>query len=240
MQPLRRDVDVDAALAVGDGQPRLRPEERLILDADVVDAADGHVTVGVRVAVADDEVANDVRAVVLAVAVRHRRPVGVQRRLLGGALHVDDRFEQLVLDADGCRSAARLLRLLGGDERDRLAVVADALGGEHGLVGELEPVRLLAGDIAVREHGVDARHPHRLRDVELDDLRVRMRAADGDAPEHPGRVQVARVGELARHLRRRVVPRGRVTDTSELELCLRARRAHAREAARRTASKIFA
>ena len=162
VQPLGRDVDVDAALAVGDGQPRLRPEERLILDADVVDAADGHVPVGVGIAVADDQVADDVRAVVLAIAVRHRRPVGMERRLLGGALHVDDRLEQLVLDPDGGGCAARLLRLLGGDERDRLAVVADALGGEHGLVGELEPVCLLAGDVSVRQHGVHARHPHRL------------------------------------------------------------------------------
>ena len=38
VQPLRRDVDVDAALAVGDGQARFRAEEGLILDADVVDA----------------------------------------------------------------------------------------------------------------------------------------------------------------------------------------------------------
>ena len=62
VQPLRRDVDVDAALSVGDGEARLRPEERLILDADVVDAADGDIAFRVRVAVPDDEVADDVRA----------------------------------------------------------------------------------------------------------------------------------------------------------------------------------
>ena len=38
VQPLRRDVDVDAALAVRDRDPRLRPEERLILLPDVVHA----------------------------------------------------------------------------------------------------------------------------------------------------------------------------------------------------------
>ena len=43
VQPLRRDVDVDAALAVGDGEPRLGPEERLVLDPDLVDALDGDV-----------------------------------------------------------------------------------------------------------------------------------------------------------------------------------------------------
>ena len=40
--------------------------------------------------------------------------------------------------------AARLLGMLGGDERDRLAEVEDAVDREHRLVGELEPVALLA------------------------------------------------------------------------------------------------
>ena len=39
VQPLRRDVDVDAALAVRHREPRLGPEERLVLDPDLVDAA---------------------------------------------------------------------------------------------------------------------------------------------------------------------------------------------------------
>ena len=43
VQPLRRDVDVDAAFAVRDRDARLRPEERLILLADVVHAFDGDV-----------------------------------------------------------------------------------------------------------------------------------------------------------------------------------------------------
>ena len=36
VQPLRRDVDVDAALAVRHGEPGLRPEERLVLRAELV------------------------------------------------------------------------------------------------------------------------------------------------------------------------------------------------------------
>ena len=48
VQPLRRDVDVDAALAVGHGEAGLRPEERLVLDADVVDARDDDLALGVR------------------------------------------------------------------------------------------------------------------------------------------------------------------------------------------------
>ena len=90
----------------------------------------------------------------------------MERRLLGGALHVDHRLEQLVLDPHRRGGAARLLRLLGGDERDRLAVVAHAVGGQHGLVGELEAVGLLARHVRVGEHGVDAGHRERLGDVE--------------------------------------------------------------------------
>ena len=39
VEPLRGDVDVDAALAVGHREARLGAEEGLVLDADVVDAA---------------------------------------------------------------------------------------------------------------------------------------------------------------------------------------------------------
>ena len=43
VQPLRRDVDVDAALAVRDGEARLGAEEGLVLDAELVRALDGDV-----------------------------------------------------------------------------------------------------------------------------------------------------------------------------------------------------
>ena len=43
VQPLRGDVDVDAALAVGDREARLRAEEGLILDPDLVLARDDDV-----------------------------------------------------------------------------------------------------------------------------------------------------------------------------------------------------
>ena len=69
VQPLRRDVDVDASLAVRDREPGLGAEERLVLDADLVDPLDRHVARGVGIAVADDDVPHDVRPVVLAVAV---------------------------------------------------------------------------------------------------------------------------------------------------------------------------
>ena len=46
--------------------------------------------------------------------------------------------------------------MLGGDDRDRLAEVEDAVDREHRLIGELEPVGLLPGHVLVREHRVHA------------------------------------------------------------------------------------
>ena len=197
--------------------PGLRPEERLVLAAELVDALDRDVTLDVRVAVPDHDRADDVRPRVVAVAVAHRRPVGMERLLLGRPLGIDDELERLVLDDDRLGRAARLLGMLGSDERDRLAVVADAVDREHRLVGELEPVGLAPGDVLVREHGVDAGHRHGLRDVDRDDAGVGMRAAERVPPEHPGRVEVARVRELALHLGRAVRPAGGLADVAELE-----------------------
>ena len=186
--------------------------------------------VGVRVAVADDDRADDVRARVLAVAVAVRPALGWIGSHLGRALRVDDRLERLVVDADPLGGAARLLGMLGGDDRDRLAEVADALEGEHRLVAELEPVALLARDVLVREHGVDAGHAGRRGRVDRADERVRVRAADGVAPEHPGGEEVARVGELAGDLGDRVDAADGLADAAELELA--GGRAHRRRLAR--------
>ena len=222
VNPLRRHVDVHAALAVGHGQARLGPEEGLVLLAELVDAADRDVALGLRVAVRDHDRPEDVRPRVVAEPVARGRALGMQRLLLGRALGVDDELERLVLDPDALRRAPRLLRVLGGDQRDRLAEVADAVDREHRLVGELEPVGLGPGDVVVREHRVHARHRERLGDVELDDPRVRMRAAQRVAPEHPLGMEVARIGELARDLRDGVDPPDALPDPPQLECRTRA------------------
>ena len=73
VQPLRGDVDVDAALGVRDGEPRLRSEERLILAAELVLAFDDDVALRVGVAVDDPHRAHDVRARVVQVVVERVR-----------------------------------------------------------------------------------------------------------------------------------------------------------------------
>jgi len=141
----------------------------------------------------------------------------MERVLLGRPLWIDHRLERVVLDPDaGCRSP-RLLRMLGGNECDGLAEVAHALVGEHGLIGELEAVAFLARHVLVRQHRMHTGHADRLRDVDRDDARVRVRASQRVTPQHPGRLEIARVGELARDLRNTVDPGRAVPDTSELK-----------------------
>ena len=91
--------------------------------------------------------------------------------------------------------------MLCGDERDGFPEVAHAFVREHWLVGELEPVAFRAGNVVVRQDGMHAGHAERPGDVDRDDARVRVRAAQRVAPEHARGLEVARVCELAGDLR---------------------------------------
>ena len=73
---------------------------------------------------------------------RSRLPAGVQRRRVGRerVLGVGERLELLVVDLDPVGGAARGLGMVGGDDRHRLALVADLVERQHGLVVVLEPV----------------------------------------------------------------------------------------------------
>src|SRR5882762_7064684 len=66
---------------------------------------------------------------------------------------------------------------------------------------------------------------------------MRVRTAQGVAPEHPGGLQVARVGELACDFRDPIGAGNALADAPELQF---RRDAHNDAAAIRTASKIFA
>ena len=145
------------------------------------------------------------------------RPLRVQVRSLRRALHLGDRIERLVVDLDPGRGPARLFGVGGRDERDRLAEVADAVEREDGLIADLEPVGLRARDIGVGEDGVDPGRRECRGDVDRADRRVGKRASQRVPEEHAGRAQVARVGELALDLRRRVGPREPRADPTQLE-----------------------
>ena len=190
VQPLRGDVEVDAALAVRDREARLGAEERLVLHADLVLTGDDDVGVRVGVAVDDPHVAQDVPRQVELRCVRGHRP-----------LRIGQRLQHVVVDLDRVDRAAGRLRVVGGDDRDRLALVANVLPGEHRLVGALHPVQLATGDVLVGEHRAHARDRQRARDVERPDVRARVRAAQRRAPQHPVHPHVRGVLELALDLR---------------------------------------
>ena len=62
--------------------------------------------------------------------------------------------------------------MVGGDERDRLAEVADTVDREHRLVAELEAVALLARDVRVRQDGMDTRQSRRAAAMSISRMRA--------------------------------------------------------------------
>ena len=179
---------------------------------------------------------HDVRPRIVEVAVAACRLLGVQIGQLRRLLHVGDRLEQLVLDADALGRSPSLLGVLRGNECDRFPEVEHPVDGKHRLILKLEPVELRPRDIGMGEHRVHAGHRDGGRDVELDDARVCVRTAQRVAPEHPGHDQVAGVHELALHLRRCIDPRQELPDLADPKRA----RGLGHPAAMRTASKIFA
>ena len=177
MQPLGRDVEVDAAVPVRDGEPGLRAEERLVLHPDLVVADHRHdigvVGAGLHVADTDLEVADQV-----ALRVQRRGfsaqlgdvtgqvAVQVGSRVPERRPSVGHRLEHVVVDHDLLRRLPRHLGVVGRDEGDRLALVADHVDRQHRLVGDLEPVGLVARHVLVRQDGEHARRGQRLTDVD--------------------------------------------------------------------------
>ena len=127
--------------------------------------------------------------------VADQRRVGVER-----LARVDDRRQRLVLDVDQRQRVVGRV-LVGRDhERDLLALEADLVAREHGLrvVGDrrhprqAERLEVLGGD----DRG-DVRVRERRRGVDRDDPRVRVRAAQHRAVDHPRQPDVVEVGALA-------------------------------------------
>ncbi len=201
VQPLGGDVEVDAAVLGGHGETGLRAEEGLVLHAEGVLALDDdvgalagllHVAADDRLAVHDVRV-RDVTGVVVVAALVDQRRVGGQGRGL-----VRDERQLPVVDLDLGGRAAGGLRVVGGHEGHRLAVVAYPAVGENGGVLDLQAVVLHLGrQVVVRQDRVDARQGQRLGDVDGDDLGVGDGAAQGLAPQHVLVPHVRGVGELA-------------------------------------------
>ena len=160
-------------------------------------------------------------------------------------LWIGHRLEDLVLDADLLGRTPRLLGMLSRDQRDRLAPIADEIEGEDRLVGDLEAIDLLTGNVLVREHHDHAGCGTGGGRIDRDDARIWVRAAHGRAPKHAVDLEVRRVGEVASHLEHAVGPADVLPDAAvdrgmRREARLRRDHRDIRPEARWTASMIFA
>jgi hypothetical protein len=142
VQPLGGEVEVDAAVLGRHRESGLRTEEGLVLHADLVHTGHHDGRGGLGVALDDPLVPHDVAA-------RVQPGQGV---VVGGALHVEDRVEHLVLDDDGLERLPGDLRVVGRDQRHRLALVPHDVLGQHRRVLVLEAVHVLAGHVLVGQH----------------------------------------------------------------------------------------
>ncbi len=201
VQPLGRDVEVDSAVLGRHGESGLRTEEGLVLHAEGVLALDDEVgllgglfdvSAHDRLPVHDVRVRDMADVVVVAALVDEDRVRRGRGRLVG-----DDR-EFAVFDLDLRGRAAGGLRVVGGDDRDGLAVVADLAVREDRGVLDLQAVVLHVGrQVVVGQDGVDARGLQGFDGVDGDDLGVRDRGAQDLAPEHVLVPHVRGVRELA-------------------------------------------
>ncbi len=215
---LRGDADVDHALFVDPRDAGVRLEVGVLDERHperVLDDQVGFGHAGLEVALADRVPADDV------VRLEQDRRPGRHR-----LFRIEDRGQVLVLDLD---PAERLLGegdRLRGDERDRLADVADRLerqdrrvrAGAHcaaGLAGQVG-VQLRAFDVLAGEHARDAGQRPCLRDVESDDPRVRPAAPKHLDVEHVRHREIGRVHRRPDRLSKCVDPPQGLTNLAEL------------------------
>ena len=193
MKPLRRNVKIYATLGVRHREPGLRTEERLVLHPDFIDP--GHDHVGLE----NLRPATDLR-------VPHHIPARVQFRCLprDGRFRVRHRLEDVVGDLDPLHRAAGRLGMVRGHQSDRLALVPHDVHGEHRLIRMLKAVAVDAGHVLVRQDRVNPLHGKGFGDVDAGDPGVRVRTAQGRAPQHVLVPQVRRVREFATHLDRAI------------------------------------
>jgi hypothetical protein len=193
VQPLGCDVQVDPAVLGGHRETGLGAEERLVLHAHLVAAADHDLGPRLRVALADAHMPDQVAAGVDAVRLRAERGFGV-----------GDRGHHLVADTDRRHRPARGLRMVGRHDDERLTLVTDLGAGQHRLVDHLQAERLAPGHVVVGQHGRHPGDPQRSGQIDRGDARPGVGGAQGGTPQHAVHPQVGRECELAHHLQRPV------------------------------------
>jgi hypothetical protein len=117
--------------------------------------------------------------------------LNLRRRRIESLVVVDNEWQNLVLDLDRLDGVERLQRALGGDHRDLLALVTAVVVEE--LAGELTSP-LIPGNVCARrfagQNGPDTGHLLGLAGIDLQHLRVSVRAAQDGAVQHFGQRDV--------------------------------------------------
>ena len=186
-----------AGVVLGGGRARLHAGDH---DAVVDDAAPYHMRGGGEQRVASGAIAD------LPVEADIVRRIGPDQLLpvLHGFEQVDDRIDDLVFDADRLGAVCRRLRRARNHEGDRVADMAHHAVGQHRMRRVLPRRAVAVGQLHRAGHRADAvgrevarrvgRHHARERqrrgDIDRDDPRRRVRAAQHDAMKRtgPGRV----------------------------------------------------
>ncbi len=110
---------------------------------------------------------------------------------------IGERLERLPLDDDRSGGASCRLRVVGGDDRHRLAPVAGLAVAQDRLILIDLAEGGQARHVVLGEHGAHPRHGEGGGDVEPGDAGPGVGAAPGGAPQHPVGLEVRRVGEVA-------------------------------------------
>ncbi len=145
--------------------------------------------------------------------------------VLDGLARVDQHVERLVLDLDELGGVARQLAGGGADGGDRLAHEAHLADGER-VVLDLVPRRRrqleervgLDRDLVAGQRPVDAVERERCRNVDRDDLRVRVRRADEVDVAHSVPAHVVEEDPLALDEPLVLLARDRLADVALLQL----------------------
>ncbi len=134
-------------------------------------------------------------------------------------LRIDDHRERLVLDLDRVGAVGRDVALGRQDRRDLLGLVHHLLHRQHHLRVRHEgrhPVEVVLGEVLAGDDREDAGDRERLGRVDLDDLRVRVRAPHDVEVEHAGQLDVVDVRPLAADEARVLLALDRVAHAADL------------------------
>ena len=218
VERLRVGVDRDPPVGLGLGDAAGGLGRRVLDRRVLVGALDDVIGARARrrdVAVADPPAVMALVDEVVRAPVRDDRRVGLER-----LLDVEHRRQLLEIELDARDRLERGRLGLGDHRRDRLAAVADPLGGEHLLLVRLDADQAqdrvdVLRDVRRGQRADEARHLLGLREVDPLDPRVHERVADHLQMQHPGVADVVDVLGRPGHVAHAVAPRDPAADDME-------------------------